>query len=149
MISDNGQQVRRLVDESVNAHRPDLLASVVRSNVRFHPGTPGAAPDTEGIDELRVAFGRFHEAFPDLHITLEDVITAGDQVAARWTATGTHEGELAGIPATGRSVQWGGIDVYRFDQGMIVEWWRNDDFVGLLHQLGRDPLAPPTDASPT
>jgi hypothetical protein len=40
-------------------------------------------------------------------------------------------------------VRWGGIDVYRLDEGMIVEWWRNDDFVGLLHQLGRDPLAPP------
>ncbi len=60
----------------------------------------------------------------------------------------THEGDLAEIPATGRSVQWAGIDVYRFDQNMIVEWWRNDDFTGLLHQHGRDPFAPSTDASP-
>lgn len=143
MVGSNEKQVRRLVDESVNADRPDVLASVLARDVRIHPATPGAAPDTEGIDELEVAFRRFHDAFPDLHIALDDVIAAGDRVVTRWTATGTHRGELAGVAATGRSVRWGGIDVYRFDQGLIVEWWRNDDFVGLLHQLGRDPMAPP------
>jgi len=135
MMSDNELRVRQLVEECVNANRPDVLASVVASDVRIHPATPGAVPDTEGIDELRVAFGRFHDAFPDLHITLDDLIAAGDRVAARWTATGTHRGELAGISATGRSVRWGGIDIYRLDQSMVVEWWRNDDFVGLMHQL--------------
>lgn len=99
--------------------------------------------DTVGIEELRAASERFHEAFPDLHIALDDVIAAGDRVAARWTATGTHRGELAGISATGRQVRWGGIDVYRFADGKIVEWWRNDDFAWLLQQLGRDPLTPP------
>lgn len=143
MAGDNEQQVRRLIDECVNANRPDTLDIVVDQDVRIHPGTPGAVPDTEGIEELRVAFGRFHDAFPDLHIALDDVIEAADRVAARWTATGTHHGNLAGIPATGRSVRWGGIDIYQLQDGKIVEWWRNDDFVGLLQQLGRDPLRPP------
>ncbi len=139
----NEKQVRRLVEQSVNANRPDVLRSVVSGEVRVHPGTPGSAPDTEGIADLEAAFGRFHDALPDLHIALDDVIAAGDRVAARWTATGTHLGELAGIAATGRSVRWSGIDVYRFDDAMIVEWWRNEDFLELLRQLGRDPLAPP------
>ena len=137
MVINNEKQVHYLVEESVNANRPDISADVVAPSVCIYPATPGAAPDTEGIEELQVAFGRFHDAFPDLHITLDDVIAAGDRVAARWTATGTHRGELAGIPATGRSVRWGGIDLYRLERGMVVEWWRNDDFVGLLHQLGR------------
>lgn len=149
MVGDNEKQVRRLVDESVNAHRSDALARVVARDVRVHPGTPGATPDTEGIDELKQAFRRFHDAFPDLHIALDDVIALGDRVAARWIATGTHEGELAGIPATGRSVRWGGIDVYRLEDGLIVEWWRNDDMVGLLHQLGRDPFASLPDRDPS
>lgn len=144
-VGSNENQVRRLVDESVNANQPDVLASVVARDIRIHPGTPGAAPDTEGIEELNVAFRRFHDAFPDLHIALDDVIASGNRVATRWTATGTHQGELAGISATGRSVRWGGIDVYRFDEGLIVEWWRNDDLVCLLHQLGRDPFASPPD----
>jgi len=139
MSSDNEALVHRLVDESVNANRSDLLAGMVAPDVRIHPATPGAAPDTEGIDELTVAFERFHDAFPDLHVVVDDVIAAGDRVAARWTATGTHRGELAGIPATGRSVRWAGIDVYRLDQGKVVEWWRNDDLTGLLHQLSGDP----------
>lgn len=143
MAGENEKQVRRLVEESVNANRPELLQSFVAGDVRVHPGTPGAAPDTEGIDQLREAFRRFHDALPDLHIDLNDVIAAGDRVAARWTATGTHLGDLAGIAATGRTVRWGGIDVYRFNGGMIVEWWRNDDFLELLRQLGRDPITPP------
>jgi steroid delta-isomerase-like uncharacterized protein len=138
---ENEQLVRRLIDQSVNAHRPDMLQTVVDRDVCIHPGTPGSVPDTVGIDELQAAFGRFHDAFPDLHIGVDDLISAGDRVAARWTATGTHLGGLAGIPATGRRVRWGGIDLYRLADGMIVEWWRNDDFAELLRQLGRDPLA--------
>jgi predicted ester cyclase len=142
-IVENGEQVvRRLVDESINTNQPHALSSYVDHDVIVHPGTPGAGPPTHGIEELQMAFGRFHQAFPDLHIAIEDAIASGDKVAVRWTATGTHHGGLAEIAATGRSVRWGGIDIYRLQQGKIVEWWRNDDFVGLLQQLGHDPLRP-------
>jgi steroid delta-isomerase-like uncharacterized protein len=134
--------VRQLVEESINTNHPDALSGFVDHHVKVHPATPGAGPPLHGIEELQAAFRRFHQAFPDLHINIEDAITTSDKVAARWTATGTHHGELAGIPATGRSVRWGGIDLYRLANGRIVEWWRNDDFVGLLQQLGRDPLRP-------
>lgn len=141
-MSDSEQLVRRLVGECVNSNRPDLLPDLVDRDVRVHPGTPGTAPATEGIAALQESFRRFHQVFPDLTIVLDDVIAAGDRVAARWTATGTHRAELAGIPATGASVHWGGIDIYRLVGGKVAEWWRNDDFVGLLRQVGRDPLAP-------
>ena len=134
----NKDVVRRLVDECVNTHRAELLADYVDPGLRMHPGTPGTAPDTEGLDGLRESFGRFRITFPDLHVTLEEMIAEGDLVAARWTATGTHSGDLAGIPATGKAVRWSGTDVYRLAGGKIVEWWRNDDSVWLLHQLGRD-----------
>jgi predicted ester cyclase len=139
-IEENKDAVRRMIADCVNQSRADLLEQFVHPDLRVHPGTPGTAPDTEGVDGLRAAFERFHTTFPDLHITPEEVIAEGDVVAARWTATGTHSGELAGIAPTGASVRWGGTDVYRFADGKIVEWWRNDDFVGLLHQVGRDLL---------
>lgn len=142
MRGDNEQSVRRLIQDSVNGNRPDLLDDFVDRDVRVHPGTPGAAPDTEGIDELQDAFRRFHQVFPDLHIALDDLVAVDDKVAARWTASGTHRAELGGIPATGSFVRWGGIDFYRLVDGKVVEWWRNDDFVGLLQQLGRDLLTP-------
>jgi predicted ester cyclase len=137
-IEQNKDVVRRLIDECVNTHRPELLGNYVDPELRVHPGTPGTAPDTEGLDGLREAFQRFRATFPDLHITPEQMIAEGDLVAARWTATGTHSGDLAGITATGTPVRWSGTDMYRLVDGRIVEWWRNDDFVGLLHQLGRD-----------
>jgi predicted ester cyclase len=138
---DEGERVvRQLVDDSINTDRPEALVGFVDQDVIVHPGTPGAGPTLHGIEELQVAFRRFHRAVPDLHITIEDAIPTNDKVAARWIATGTHEGELAGISGSGRSVRWGGIDIYRLANGKIVEWWRNDDFVGLLQQLGRDPL---------
>jgi steroid delta-isomerase-like uncharacterized protein len=135
-IETNKDVVRRMVEECVNTHREELLGEFVAIDVRVHPGTPGTAPDTEGMDTLRTAFRGFRVTFPDLRITLEQLVAEADLVAARWTATGTHSAELAGIPATGTAVRWGGTDLYRLADGRIAEWWRNDDFVELLRQLG-------------
>ncbi|RZU31227.1 ester cyclase [Blastococcus saxobsidens] len=135
---ENKDVVRRMVDECVNTHRADLLDRFVAADVRVHPGTPGTAPDTEGLQQLRESFHRIRTGLPDLHVHLDDVMAEGDRVAARWTGSGTHSGELAGLPPTGTVVRWGGTDIYRIDGGKVAEWWRNDDMVGLLHQLGRD-----------
>jgi predicted ester cyclase len=139
-IEENKDVVRRMVEDCINAYRPDLLDGVVDPAVRVHAETPGTAPDTEGIDELRRSVAGFRAALPDLRISLEQLIGEDDLVAARWTARGTHRGPLAGIEATGRSLIWGGMDIYRIEGGRIAEWWRNDDTVGMLHQLGRDLL---------
>jgi predicted ester cyclase len=139
-IEENKDVVRRLVGECVNTHRADLLGLFVSPDLRVHPGTPGTAPDTEGLDGLRRAFEGLRSTFPDLNIAVEATVAEGDLVTARWTATGTHSGDLAGIAPTGRAVRWGGTDVYRLVDGKVAEWWRNDDLVGLLHQLGRDLL---------
>jgi steroid delta-isomerase-like uncharacterized protein len=127
--------VRRLIDDCVNTHRADLLDQHVSQDVRVHAATPGESPDTVGIDQLGTAFHALRAVLGDLHVTVEDVVAAGDRVAVRWTAEGVHVGELAGVPATGRRVRWGGIDVYRLDGGLIAEWWRNDDHAGLVAQL--------------
>jgi len=142
-IAENRDLVQRLVDEGVNTHRGELLEQFVAADLRVHPGTPGTAPDTEGIDDLRETFHRFRTTFPDLHVTIHDLIAEGDRVAARWTASGTHSGELAGIAPTGTAVSWGGTDVYRIADGRVAEWWRNDDTVWLLHQLGRELMPSP------
>jgi predicted ester cyclase len=137
-IEENKDVVRRLVEECINPYRPELLDRFVGEGLRAHPGTPGSAPDTAGIEELRAAVHRIRTTFPDLHIELDQLVAEGDLVAARWTATATHAGDLAGIAPTGNAVRWDGTDLYRLADGKIVEWWRNDDFVWLLHQLGRD-----------
>ncbi|HEU0103198.1 MAG TPA: ester cyclase [Mycobacteriales bacterium] len=139
----NADLIRAFVAECVNADRPEVLDRFVADDVRVHPGTTGSGPSTAGVSALREAFVRFHVAFPDLRIGLDDVIAAGDRVAARWTAQGTHRSSFLGIAATGNQVRWGGTDVYRLADGRVAEWWRNDDLVELLRQLGHDVLAAP------
>jgi steroid delta-isomerase-like uncharacterized protein len=78
----------------------------------------------------------FHAAFPDADTTIEDVIAEGDKVAIRWTLRGTHQGELLGIPATGKPVTVPGITIYRIVGGKIVEERGEEDGLGLLQQLG-------------
>ena len=137
-IEESKDVVRRLVEDCVNTHRADLLEQFVAADVRVHPGTPGTAPDTEGLDALRQAFAGFRTTFPDLRITPEQFVAEGDLVSLRWTASGTHSGPFAGIEPSGRRVAWGGTDTYRLSDGKVAEWWRNEDVVWLLHQMGRD-----------
>ena len=79
-------------------------------------------------------------AFPDLHITVEDMIAEGDKIVARLTMRGTHQGAFLGIPPTGKQVTGTAIDINRITGGKSVEHWNNSDTLGLLQQLGVVPL---------
>jgi len=79
----------------------------------------------------------FWAGFPDMQVTIDDVIAEGDKVAYRWTARGTQTGEMMGIPPTGRSVILTGITIDRYDaESKIVEHWESYDQLGMLQQLG-------------
>jgi predicted ester cyclase len=75
-------------------------------------------------------------AFPDLKVTSEFELADGDKVVMRWTAAGTHNGELMGIPPTGKRVQMTGISISRVAGGKIVEEWNETDQMNLMQQLG-------------
>lgn len=87
-------------------------------------------------NRLRGAFNATTNAFPDVNITINEMIAEGNRVAMHWTFTGTHRGEFQGIPATGKAVSWTGIDIYTVMDGKIVEHMRVGDMLGLLQQLG-------------
>ena len=74
--------------------------------------------------------------FPDLHVTIEDMIAEGDKVVARLTASGTQQGAFLGIPSTGKHATISDIEVVRIVNGKFVEIWVQADFLGLLQQLG-------------
>jgi steroid delta-isomerase-like uncharacterized protein len=90
---------------------------------------------------MRSAGALFRAAFPDWRSTVEDLIAADDMVVHRFTARGTHRGELMHIPATGRAVALSGINIFRLRDGKIVERWGVLDQLGFMQQLG---AAPPT-----
>jgi predicted ester cyclase len=82
---------------------------------------------------------QFFAAFPDMHVTVEDVIEDGDRIATRGRFVGTHRGEFNGVPATGRPVDVKYIDVWRVEDGKAVENWVQMDLLGLLQQVGAVP----------
>ena len=77
-----------------------------------------------------------HEAFPDIHFTIEDQIAEGDKVVTRWTCRGTHQGEFFGIPPTGETVTWEYFDMGLVRNGKFAERWGLDDTAAILQQLG-------------
>ena len=85
-----------------------------------HGALPGQPPDRDGHKQI---LGVFRSAFPDLQVTTEEIIAEGDKVVSRWTARGTHQGELMSIAPTGKEVTITGIDVLRIAEGKVVERW--------------------------
>src|SRR5438552_106610 len=105
---------------------------------------PGFSGDLGGLKKL---FTMFQRSTPGYH-TVDDLIAEGDKVAGRVTGYGTHEGELLGVPRTGKEIRMSGLVIWRIRNGKIVETWVQNDTMGLLHQLGvLPPVGKPSPAS--
>lgn len=131
---DNRALVRRFVEEVFNRGNLDIVDQLVTPDYVHHdPTTQEFGSGIEGFKRL-ISF--YHQAFPDIHIALEDQVASGDKVVDRWTGQGTHRGELMGIAPTGRPVTASGISIHRIAGGRIAETWNNYDALGMLRQLG-------------
>ena len=121
----------------------DLQAAddVLAEDFVEHNPAPGQLSGREGHKQVLTLW---RAAFPNLTLTLDDVFAAGEKVALRWTARGTHAADLLGIPATGRDVTLTGIDILRVVEGRIVERWGEFNGIEMLQQLG---VLPPTPAA--
>ncbi len=78
----------------------------------------------------------YFAAIPDMHATIDDMVAEGDKVVVRYTVEGTQQGELLGVPPSGKRFQTSGISVYRLAEGKIAEQWEQADLLGLMQQLG-------------
>jgi steroid delta-isomerase-like uncharacterized protein len=99
-------------------------------------GHDPAQPELHGPDGIREFITTYLAAFPDGKITIDEQLAEGDLVASRWTGRGTQQGELMGVPPTGRQVTVSGITISRVKNGKVVEEWSNWDTLGMLQQLG-------------
>lgn len=131
-VEQNKTMVRRVFEEGINQNKPHVFDEVIGTTYVNH-SMPAPLPGPEG---LKMVVGMFHTAFPDLHITLEEVLGEGNKVATRGYFTGTHKGEFNGIPATGKTVQVSYIDIWWVENSKLVENWVQMDMVGLMQQLG-------------
>ena len=114
----------------------DVIDEIIAPDVIEHEEFAGFEPGREGVKQ---GFQVFHAAFPDLHVDIQDVLADGDKVIARMHWTGTHQGEFMGMPATGKQVAFNVIDIFRFDEGRMVEHWGVSDSLAMMTQLGAIP----------
>ena len=133
---ENKATVRRAIEEGWNQGHAAVFDELnAPTFVNHDPGAPGVHTNA---DYKRWATERL-SAFPNLHITIEDLVAEGDQVAMRWTFRGTHTGDLVApmtLPATGKQVTVTGITIVRLAGGRAVEVWSQGDTLGFLQQLG-------------
>jgi len=135
-------QVREVLDgiyEAVNTGNLALLDKHVAPDYTEH------SEGFQGVEPFRQQIAAFRGAFPDLHVTIDDLLLIGDdRFASRTTITGTHTGDLMGMPATGKRISVEAVDIGRVENGQAKERWGGMNMYSLLVQLGVIPAPQPS-----
>ena len=133
VIQDNKELVRQFAEEVFNRRNVAAIDDFVAPDEVDHtlpPSLPSNIAGTKRATEM------FLKAFPDLHVTIDDIVAEGDKVAVRFTSRGTQRAPFAGVPPTGRPVAIQSYQIARIANGKFVEVWGVDDQLGMLRQLG-------------
>lgn len=132
-LEENKVSVRREVEEGWHRRNLAVVDEVYAADFINHNPAPGTTPDQEGMKQF---MGMVWDALPDVNISIEDLIAEDDKVVERITLTGTHKGEIMGIPPTGKQVTIPAITINRFTEGKIVERWSISDQLDTMQQMG-------------
>ena len=132
---ENKALVRRWIEEGFNRQNLAVVDELIAEQFSVNG-------QTIGRDGLRMSMSRHLMGFPDLRVTIDDILAEGSKVGVWYTAEGTHRGEFEGIPATGKRVKWSGVDLLTVEHGKISEARFLSDFFGLMMQLGAKPQSP-------
>ena len=131
---------RRLLEQSFNEGKLELVDQFVAPEAAQHdPSLPPELRHARGPDGVKRVITMYRAAFPDLRMTVDDVIAGDDKVVLRWHSEGTHRGELTGLAPTGVHGSVTGISIDQWRDGKIVELWAEWDNLGLARQLGAAP----------
>ncbi len=123
--------------ENINAGNIDVAVQTFAADAVDHDPGPGQGPGREGF---RAFFTALTSAFPDAHIEPEHMVADDENIAIAYTLTGTHQGDFNGIAPTAKRIEVRGVQIGRFQNGEIVERWGSSDELGILKQLGVEPL---------
>ena len=134
MSDANKNVVRRLFEEVWNKGNLPVADELFAENYSHHDSSTPEFGRGPGSEKKRATL--YRTAFPDVRLTVEDIIAEGETVTARWSCKGTHKGDLRGIAPTGKQFTISGISIARFTNGKIVEGWVNWDALDLMQQLG-------------
>jgi steroid delta-isomerase-like uncharacterized protein len=132
-VKANERVVEAFLQDVINEHNSDHAARYLNPDMQWSGGTVGTVTGSANVAGL---FASVVAAFPDARVTIDDIFGQGDQVVVRVVVSGTQEGAILGIPASGRNVQWDGVDVYRLSDGKISNIWAGDDWTAILNDTG-------------
>ena len=131
MANSGNESVRRWFEEVWNKRRREAIAEMLTPETILNDGpTVGRGPEA-----FYPFFDRITASFSNMHITVEDIFGENDRVCARWSCTGTHDGDGLGFPPTGKTVSITGITIARLSGGKFAEAWQNWDMLGMMQQL--------------
>lgn len=125
--------IARMIEQVWNEGRTDLVVEFFTEDYVQHIA---GQPTQAGYELVQQGAASSRAAYPDFQLSIDDQVAEDNRVAARWTMTGTHEGEFNGIPPTGKQVSHSGTIFYRLENGRIAEVWFLGDTMGLMQQLG-------------
>jgi steroid delta-isomerase-like uncharacterized protein len=133
MPGDNEALVRRWFEEVWDKGRAEAIDEMMAADCVAHGlgDTPAVGPGA-----FKAFHAQFRGAFPDIRITVDDVVLQGDRAATRFTIRATHRGDHLGVPATGRQVTFPAMSIVRCRNGQIAEGWNVVDMLGMLQQVG-------------
>jgi ketosteroid isomerase-like protein len=124
--------VRRFYEEMCNGRRNDLAPEIFTEGHRLHDPQVPSEPGPQGVADVISTY----QNGVDGHWGIEEIFSAGDRVVVRWVGSGTHVGEVNGIPPTNKPVRVDAISIHRMEGGKIAETWEVWDTLGFLQQLG-------------
>jgi len=128
---------RRIFEEVASQGNFAVIEEAISPNFVYRTS---AFPEFHGPGGFKEFFTEHRKTFPDIHYTVEDVVAEADKVMVRWTASGTHKGDMMGIPPTGKQATVTGITLFRFVNRKIAEGLTTWDALGALQQLGVIPV---------
>jgi steroid delta-isomerase-like uncharacterized protein len=134
---ENKALVRRYDEEVWNKGNLDVIEELFAPDYVFRD--PASPEEVRGPEGVRQFVETYRKAFPDFQVTTDDQIAVGDKVVSRWTIRATHQGELLGIPPSGKRIEFAGITIDRIEGGKFMETWEIYDALGLMRQIGAIP----------
>ncbi len=137
MSIEENKQAQSRFGEAINSGNLEKLRDLVSQDVKDHDPAPNQGPGPQGYIDF---FSTMRNAFPDMKVDVETLVAAEDKVSFAYTLTGTHNGDFMGVPATNKKIKARGMQISRFRDGKMVERWGSSDELGILKQIGVDPV---------
>lgn len=137
MSKEKNKEIQQKFGEAINTGNLENLKDLVADNVKDHDPAPNQGPGPQGYIDF---FTMMRNAFPDMKVEVEQLVADDDNVAFAYTLTGTHKGDFMGVAGTGKSIKARGMQISRFENGKMVERWGSSDELGILKQIGANPV---------